>query len=280
MKQNSSSSDWAGARGEKWRAQMTGMEATMAPIDAPLIDALELTAPCKIADLGCGGGRTALEVLRRAPAGSVVHGFDVSPAILDAARARIPPGERALAFELADVAKATPPQRYDRLLSRFGLMFFEDPAAAFGNLRHWLARGGRFAFAVWGPIPDNPWMVLVRGVVSAIVELAPPNPDGPGPFRYADASKLVALLEAAGFEELAVQDHRPTLAVGGGLGAAEAARFALGSFSTFAEDLAAAGADAASRAQRDLAERFSAHLHDGQVRLSSRVHIVTGLARG
>jgi trans-aconitate methyltransferase len=157
MKENSAASDWATARGEKWRTQLVGMEATLTPVDEPLIRALHLDVPCRIADIGCGGGGTTLEILRRAPVGSVVHGFDISPALIELALARKPSDERAIAFETADMATATAPEKpYDRLVSRFGIMFFDDPTAAFGNLVRWLAPVGRFAFAAWGPLAANP----------------------------------------------------------------------------------------------------------------------------
>jgi ubiquinone/menaquinone biosynthesis C-methylase UbiE len=135
MNENPAASDWAVARGKKWRAQVAGMEAMIKPVDEPLIHALHLDAPCRIADIGCGGGGTTLETLRRAPAGSVVHGFDISPALIEVARDRARPYERAIAFEIADMATATAPEEpYDRLASGFAIMFFDDPPAAFANL--------------------------------------------------------------------------------------------------------------------------------------------------
>jgi SAM-dependent methyltransferase len=156
--ENHTATDWAAARGEKWRAQLTGMEAMLARVDEPLIRALHLDAPCRIADIGCGGG-TTLEILRRAPRGSVVRGFDLSATLIELARGRKRSGDRAIAFEIADMATATAPvEPYDRLVSRFGIMFFDDPRAAFANLVRWLAPGGKFAFAAWGPLAENPWM--------------------------------------------------------------------------------------------------------------------------
>src|SRR5258708_3631894 len=131
MNENPAASDWAAARGNQWRAQISGMEAMLTPIDEPLIRALQLDAPRRGADVGCGGGGTAMEILRRAPAGSVVHAFDVSPGLIQLARGRTPRDERNIVFEVADMATATPDKAYDRLVSRFGVMFFDDPPAAF-----------------------------------------------------------------------------------------------------------------------------------------------------
>jgi SAM-dependent methyltransferase len=268
--------DWAASRGEAWRAQLDGMEAMLAPLDAPLIHALRLDAPARIADVACGGGGTTRELLRRAPEGSVVHGFDIAPGLIETARARVPPESRAIAFSLADVATSPPPEApYARLASRFGVMFFDDPPAAFRNLVGWLAPGGRFAFAVWGPLADNPWVTTLRDVVTGFVELPPPVPDTPGPFRYGQVDRLLALLRQAGFGEVEAHGWRGGLAIGGGLPPDAAAAFAISAFSV-AEPLLKAGGTVRDDARRVLAERYARHLEDGVVRLEANVHLVTG----
>jgi SAM-dependent methyltransferase len=274
---NSAASDWAGARGEKWRAQLAGMEAMLHPVDEPLLRALNLDAPRRIADIACGGGGTTLEIQRRAPMGSVVHGFDISPALVEWARSRVRPEDRALAFHVADVATAPVPEEpYDRLVSRFGIMFFDDPPAAFGNLARWLAPGGRFAFAVWGRPNDNPWLTSVRDAVAEVVTLPSPDPEGPGLFRYGEAERLLTLLDRAGFGELAVRDWRGALPIGGELSPADAANFALAAFSSFGELLAEAGDEAVSHARRALTARFSQHEVEGAVRMDACIHLFTG----
>lgn len=275
----SQGSDWAGVRGDRWRAQLPGMEAMLRAIDEPLVRALRLAAPCRIAEVGCGGGATALEILRRAPAGSVVHGFDISPGLVEVARARAPAGEGGLAFEVADMATASPARPYERLASRFGVMFFDDPPAAFANLARWLAPRGRFAFAVWGRPADNPWVTSVREVVARLVEVPRADPDAPGPFRYADPDTLRATLDGAGFAGLDVCEWRGSLPIGGELPPAEAARFALASFSSFGELLAAAGDDALAEAHHALTSLYSQHQRDGAVRMDACAWIVTGERR-
>jgi SAM-dependent methyltransferase len=279
---NPAAADWAAARGEKWLAQLSGMEGMLAPVDEPLIRALQLKMPFRIAEVGCGGGGTTLEIVRRAPTGSVVHGFDISPALIEVARRRADPAQRAIAFETADMATAAPPQRtYDRLVSRFGIMFFDDAPAAFANLASWLAPGGRFAFAAWGPTADNPWMTSVRDAAAEVVEIPSPDPEAPGAFRYAEADKLLTLLARAGFGELEARDWRGAIPLGGGLPPAEAATFALATFASFGELLVKAGDEALHQARQSLTVRFARHRQDsGVVRMDARVHIFTGARPG
>ena len=98
----------------------------------------------------------------------------------------------------------------------------------------------------------------------------------PGPFRYGEADQLLALLDRADYGELEVRDWRGAIPIGGGLPAAEAAHFALASFSSFAALLAEAGNEAYNNADQLLTERFSRYQQDGAVRMDACVHIFTG----
>jgi SAM-dependent methyltransferase len=278
MSENNAGTDWAGARGEKWCKQLTGMEAMMRPVDDPLIRALRLDKPYRIADIGCGGGGTSLQISHKARPGSEVCGFDISPALVEAAQARAKSGEGTAVFSLADVTTAPPPAKaFDRLVSRFGIMFFPDPPVAFANLYEWLGAGGRFAFAAWGPLEENPWMTSLKDVAAQFVAVAPHDPEAPGAFQYADTSKLLTMLGNVGFAELEVQDWRGTLPIGGGLRAPEAAVFALDSFSSFREDLAAAGEHTLAATRRLLTDIYASHEQNGAVHMKAYVRIFTGM---
>ena len=277
MTERLSATDWADARGEQWRAQLLGMEGTLQPVDDPLIQALRLDAPCRIADIGCGGGGTAMAILRQAPVGSVVDGYDISPALIDIARTRAESDDAMIVFEVADMATTPAPvSPYDRLVSRFGTMFFDDPPAAFANLFRWLAPGGRFAFAVWGRPADNPWFTYLRQSVAEVMAVPSPDPDAPGPFRYAEVDTLLTLLAQAGFADLAVSDWRGGLPMGGGLTAPEAAKFAIAALGSFGELLAKAGDETLTEATQLLTGCYAQCLQDGIVQLDAHVHIVTG----
>lgn len=270
MREKASEYDWAGGRGAQWRDQLDGMEAMLAPVDAPFIAALALDAPCRIAEIACGGGGTTRAIAAAAPAGSDITGFDISPDLVAAATARAGTVAR---FVEADVARYRPERRFDRLASRFGVMFFDDPAAAFANLRHWLAPGGRLAFAVWGPAAEVGFMAQIRAAIASVIELPPADPDAPGPVRYGDPARLIALLDAAGFHDAASHSWHGALPVPATTPEA-AADFLLASSSTAAPLL---GAPPAQReaARASLAEACAGQWRDDRAWMPVRVEIVT-----
>jgi SAM-dependent methyltransferase len=271
--QSPSSQTWAETRGAKWRDQLDPMEAMLAPIDAPLIAELNLSDRLRIAEIGAGGGATTRAIAVAAP-GSTIEAFDISPDLIEAAKARVGSVAR---FTRADVAVYRPAERFDRLASRFGVMFFEAPEQAFANLLQWLLPGATLAFAVWGPAKDVAFMASVREAVAAVIDLPQPDPDAPGPCRYGDPSRLLALLEAAGFCDCTARTWRGDLQIGGGMALDAAAEFLLAS-SSAAATLADAGAREQDRARDRLAEVCAAKLRDGTVWMPARVEIITATA--
>lgn len=263
--------DWKGWRGDKWLTHREAMGAMLRPIDGPLIDALALQGPCRVADIGCGGGDTSRAVAARLGPGGEVHGVDLHPGLVEAAR--VPGGAT---FRVCNVEREPAPRPgYDRIVSRFGVMFFADAPAAFRRLREWLEPSGRLAFAVWGPLEDNAWISVVRDAVGTVVPLPEPKPDGPGPFRYQRPGHLCSVLEAAGFDGVQETEWCGSLAVGGGMDAEAAARFAVASFSSFAQLLEREGPAAIEAAQQELTRRVRPFERDGVVSLPARVLLVT-----
>jgi SAM-dependent methyltransferase len=262
--------DWAASRGALWRDKLDGMEALLAPVDAPFVEALALDAPYRIGEVACGGGGTTRAIAAAAPPGSEITGFDISPDLVAAATARA--GDVARFLE-ADASKYRPERPFDRLASRFGVMFFEDPAAAFANLRHWLAPGGILAFAVWGPAAEVGFMAQIRATVASVMDVPAGDPDAPGPCRYADPSKLIALLGDAGFVQAASRSAQCALPVPGDTPEAAAA-FLLAS-SSMAAPLADAPAEIRDKAYARLTQVCADHWDEGRVRMPARVEIVT-----
>ena len=129
-------------------------------------------------------------------------GVDISAPLLARAEARRAElGLDGVGFILAD-AQAHPfaPQGFDLVASRFGMMFFADPVAAFANMRRGLRPGGRIVFAAWAGPERNPWFTLPLRIAEArLGPGAPSDPDGPGPMAFRDLARVRGLLAAAGF---------------------------------------------------------------------------------
>lgn len=276
MAVNVSASDWSTDRGEAWRDSMGPLEAMLSPVNIPLVEALDLDRSCRIADLGCGGGETSIAIARNAYPGSTVDGFDISPALIKAAMAKEAYGDVPIHFHVQDAGQPlSEPAQFDRLTSRFGIMFFPEAEAAFANLARWLKPSGRFAFAVWGPPAENPWMSSLRTILSNHIVVPTPEPGAPGPFRYQNADELVSLLQASGFADISSESWKDKLAIGGGMVAEAAARFVLSAFS-IGRLLDQSDQITARAAATDLVSLYSDHLIDGHVHMDAHVHIVTG----
>jgi SAM-dependent methyltransferase len=172
-----------------------------------------------VLDVGCGCGDTSLDLASRVGAAGFVSGIDLSAVML--ARAR----ERALERRMSNVefvqadaqTHAFERTGYDALFSRFGVMFFADPVAAFANLRRALAPGARLAFVCWQELKRNPWMLVPVLAMAKHVEMPPPaDPTAPGPFAFADAERLRGILSQAGFADISIESEEQSLTLAGG----------------------------------------------------------------
>ncbi len=160
--------------------------------------------------MGCGCGQTALALAGRVgPEGAVV-GLDVSRPMLDVARRRAEAAKVAhVRFVEADAqAHALEAAAFDAIFSRFGVMFFADPAAAFENLRRALRPGGRLCFLCWRSPAENPVMTSAKNAAKHLLPPDPPPvPGAPGPFAFADPARVRGILDAAGFVDVAISPH-------------------------------------------------------------------------
>jgi len=225
--------DWAGTMGDRWLAQVDRFEQMLRPLGLALLDHADLRAGQNVLDIGCGGGWTSREAaLRVGPLGRVC-GVDISAALVkEAARRGADAGMPNLRFETGDATVLKPEGApFDRLMSRLGIMFFADPAAAFRNLHGLMVEGGRADLAVWAPPQDNAWIGGMLASVAAHIPMPPPDPLAPGPFSLADPGRFAALLDQAGFCDIMFTPWAGSVMVGGEHGSAEtAADFLLGTF--------------------------------------------------
>lgn len=211
---------WNAAAGETWVAQQDRLDRQLQPLGRTAMAALGPAADERLIDVGCGCGQTSLELAGEVgPDGSVL-GVDISAPMLAVARRRAAEaGLTNVRFLEADAqTRAFARGGADAVFSRFGVMFFGDPPAAFANLHQALRPGGRLAFVCWRPLALNEWMLLPMR--AALEHLPPPpspaDPSGPGPFAFADADRVRSILAEGGFKAIEIDAH-DTLVGGNGL---------------------------------------------------------------
>jgi SAM-dependent methyltransferase len=208
---------WNKQAGPKWVAEGETMDALIGPMGLAAIERAAPRAGERVIDVGCGLGQTSLQLAARVgPTGSVL-GVDISTPMLERARERARAARVTHArFENADAQTYSfPPGAFDLVFSRFGVMFFADPVAAFTNLARALRTGGRVTFVCWQSLAQNPWMRDPLGALAKHVTMPPPAaPDAPGPFAFADAARVRGILERAGFSDVGFEPKTGELSLG------------------------------------------------------------------
>jgi SAM-dependent methyltransferase len=284
---------WGGDRVARWLRQAAGLERQLAPVSEVLFDAARLAPGESVLDVGCGTGPTTFAAaLAVGPSGRVT-GLDVSAEMLaaaaDGAAARGDADAAPIDWLEADAVSWTPAgPPHDVVLSRFGVMFFSNPVAAFTNLARAARSGGRLAFAAWqGRDASELFAVPLHASVAALrsrgvtatgsgVDLdAFLAVDDDGPFSLHDANKTAALLERAGWTAVDIRPHVLELPYGGGVPAATAVEASV-DFGPTRLLLGGIDDDALRAAKEAIGEAFAHHLDgDGHVVLSGAINIIT-----
>jgi len=192
---------WNGPGGEAWVTGQETLDAAMRPVTEVLLKAAAVTSTDRVTDIGCGTGETTLEIAEHVAS---ALGVDVSAPMLALAKDRAEQaGLGNVQFEQRDVQTEELQADATLAMSRFGVMFFEDPVAAFANIRRQMADDGRLCFACWKTPRENTWVSLPMSVVRQhIQDDTPPDPHAPGPFAFADDARVRGILEEAGWKDI------------------------------------------------------------------------------
>ncbi|MBZ5711729.1 class I SAM-dependent methyltransferase [Nannocystis pusilla] len=208
---------WNGPGGASWRRHQERLDDMFAAFSEAALRAAAVRPGERVLDVGCGAGATTLALAGMVGPGGAVVGVDVSAPLLGRARERADAAGLAVELRLADAADAPLGGPYDLLFSRFGVMFFADPVAAFTHLRAAAKPDGRLAFMCWRAAADNDWGALPhRALRDLLPPLPPTDPSAPGPFAFADRGRVLAILEAAGFRDVALAPFDAPLRFGRG----------------------------------------------------------------
>ena len=221
---------WNEESGPRWVQQQKRLDTQLELLGLAAMHRAGVKPGERVLDVGCGCGQTSLELAECVgPHGSVL-GIDISQPML--ARAQERQNEvRAenLKFLRADAqTHSFERERFDLIFSRFGMMFFDNPPAAFGNLCTALRPDGRLCFICWQALERNDWVRVPLRAASQHVELpAPPAPGAPGPFALADPERVRHILAAGGFKDASFDAHEAKLSLGGAANVEEAVEFIL-----------------------------------------------------
>ena len=199
---------WNTARGGQWVTHQEALDARFAGVRDQLLARAAVGPGERALDVGCGTGATTLELAPRVGPGGTVLAIDISAPMLELAQQRCAAqGLEQVRFLCADAqSHGFEPAAHDLLISRFGVMFFGDPVAAFGNLRIALRPGGRLGFVCWAALERNPWFALPLAVGERWLGPAEPQPPrAPGPLAFSESGYVEEILAAAGFADVAIE---------------------------------------------------------------------------
>jgi SAM-dependent methyltransferase len=178
------------------------LDGTYAEVEDFLVDQVAAQNASTVIDVGCGTGATTLAIARRLGQGSRCTGVDLSEQMIELARRRAGGEDTTAEFVVADAQRHRfAPGAADVIASRFGVMFFDDPAAAFANLRAAARDGGALRAVAWRGAEHNPFMTAAEEAAAGLITL-PPRP--PGQFAFADRERVREILTASGWSDVDV----------------------------------------------------------------------------
>ena len=225
---------WNAAGGAHWVRHQEAWDLVLAPLAEALLARSAVRPGERVVDIGCGCGATTLLLARLVgPAGHVL-GIDVSAPMLARAAERLPKGAPVELVRADATTHGFPRASFDLLFSRFGVMFFAEPARAFANLRRTLKPGGRLRFAAFRPAKENPWMMIpLRAAYEHVQRLPELGPEDPGAFSLAGEARVRRILGEAGFAQIGLEpyDLELDIAAGRGLDAAVVSALEVGATS-------------------------------------------------
>lgn len=206
-------SEWQDRVGKAWAQSWQLTDRSFAGLTGELLHVIAALPGIRVVDIGCGAGELSLALSRQRSEAQVI-GVDVSPDLVETARERA--GANSAARFLCADAASWLPEGYapDLLVSRHGVMFFDDPVTAFAHLRGISAPDARLAFSCFRSREENPWMTGLAALLPGVP--APADPHAPGPFAFADPERVSDILTRAGWSGIRIEPRDFAYVAGSG----------------------------------------------------------------
>ncbi|MCU1369203.1 MAG: class SAM-dependent methyltransferase [Ilumatobacteraceae bacterium] len=192
---------WA-TGGKGWVEHRDLFDSELAAFADAVLAAADPGPGDRVLDIGCGTGILLAEATARGASGT---GVDISPAMVEGARTHVPAATFAVAdAQTDDLSEGGP---FTKIISRFGVMFFDDPTAAFANIRRAAAPGADLVFVCWRGPDENPMFTMGTSVLLDRMDPPPPPPDptAPGPSAFADRGRIESILTGSGWDDVAIE---------------------------------------------------------------------------
>lgn len=198
---------WNGTRGQRWVEAQKLTDRMFKPVEDLLAEEVAAEVPAMLLDVGCGAGSTTLRASEVMGGKGTCVGLDISEALVEAARARAKAAGAPVDFIRADAETHDfAGGKFDLVMSRFGVMFFDDFVEGYTNLRRAAAPDGALCVITWREPQENPFMTAAgRAVKSLLPDLPSYDPDAPGQFGMADEGKIRRVIEGSGWKDLAYE---------------------------------------------------------------------------
>jgi ubiquinone/menaquinone biosynthesis C-methylase UbiE len=198
---------WNGVAGRGWVEAQELLDQLFKPFEDLLVEAVSARSVSRVLDVGCGTGSTTLAVARQLGANGRCIGIDISDPMLTAARARAERESTPASFIRANAqTHAFEPASFDMIISRFGVMFFDDSVRAFANLRRAARGDAELRFIAWRSAVENPFMTTAeRAAAPLLPNLPARRPDAPGQFAFAEQRRVSRILEESGWAGIEIR---------------------------------------------------------------------------